>query len=51
MGTCMDRVSFAAPCTAPARSPGPTTRQDTLWVVGPGERAGAEPSRQAGKER
>lgn len=27
--------------TVPARSPGPTTRQDILWVVGPGERAGA----------
>lgn len=26
---------------APAHSPGPTTRQDTIWVAGPGEWAGA----------
>jgi hypothetical protein len=36
----MDRASFAAACAPPARSPGPATRYGTLWVAGPGERAG-----------
>ena len=45
---CMDRNDFAVPCAAPARSPGPATRLVTLWVAGPGERAGADFGREAG---
>jgi hypothetical protein len=47
---CMDRASFAAACATPARSPGPATRQDTIWVAGPGERAGVAFCRKAEKE-
>mgnify|MGYP003592968766 CR=1 FL=1 len=46
----MDRASFAAACATPARSPGPATRQVTIWVAGPGERAGVAFRREADKD-